>query len=316
MHPLERLIDLVALLLETPRPLSFEQIRTVIPAYRGESASAKRMFERDKDVLRDVGIPLEVTATDVWEVEQGYRIPKDRFYLPDLGLTDDEVWALFVAAHTPGQSEDAELAFQKLTTGTESNVLSAMARRAPAPGVDASGPHLAAVADATSRRTAIRFRYRPVQGKAGQREIDPYSLVFRAGRWYVVGLDRSRTEIRSYRLSRIAGTIKEIGPGSAPPEGFDGSQHVEAGPWGVGRPASRATVLFGPEVAWWAIPSTPGAKILRTRRDGWVEADVPAEEPDRFASWVLSFGPDAKVVAPKSVKDDVVSRLEAVAGHG
>ena len=313
MHPLERLIDLVALLLETKRPLTFEQIRGVIPAYQGEQASAKRMFERDKDVLREVGIPLEIAATDVWDVDQGYRIPKDRYYLPDLEFTDDETWALFVAAHAPGESDDAELAFHKLTTGTESNVLSAMAQRAPAPGVDASGPHLGPIADALVRQRAIRFRYRPMQGKAGYREVEPYSLVFRAGRWYLVGLDRSRSDIRSFRLSRVAGPVKEAGPASAPPEGFDGTRHVEAGPWGLGEPSARATVLFSPKVAWWAVPSTPGATILRTRRGGWVEADVPAGQPDQFVSWLLSFGPDAKVIGPRRTREDVVSCLEAVA---
>jgi proteasome accessory factor B len=313
----ERLIDLVALLLETTRPLPFEQIRRVVPAYQQEdAASAKRMFERDKDVLREVGIPVEVSATDVWEVEQGYHIPKDRYYLPDVAFSEDEVWALFVAAHAPGASDEAELAFQKLSTGTESNVLSAMAQRAPAPGVDASGPHLGVIADALARRRAVKFRYRPAHGKAGQREVEPYSLVFRGGRWYLVGLDRARKAIRSFRLTRVSGPVKEGGPASGPPEGFDGSAHVEAGPWGIGQPASRATVLFSPKVAWWAVPSARGAKILKTRRDGWVEADVPAGQAEQFASWLLSFGPDAKVIAPKVLRDEVVSRLEAVTADG
>src|ERR671930_35612 len=128
MHPLERLINLVALLLEARRPLTFEQIRSLMPAYQQDDvAAAKRMFERDKDTLREVGVPVELSSTDAWEVEQGYRIPKDQYYLPEVTFTPDEVWALFVAAHAPGQSGDAELAFQKLSTGTDANVLSAMA---------------------------------------------------------------------------------------------------------------------------------------------------------------------------------------------
>lgn len=315
MHPLERLIDLVALLLETRRPLTFDQIRSVMPAYgQQDDASAKRMFERDKDALREVGVPLEVVATDVWEVEQGYRIPKDQYYLPDVRFSEDEVWALFVASHAPGEGGDAELAFQKLTANTETNVLTAMAQRAPAPGMDASGPHLGAVADALARHRALRFRYRPAQGKAAQRVVEPYSLVFRRGHWYLVGLDRSRGDVRSFRLSRIVSAVKEAGPASPPPEGFDGARHVEAGPWGLGAADLRATVLFSPDVAWWAVPATPGARAVRTRRDGWVEADVPAGQSDAFVSWVLSFGPDARVTAPREVRDEVVARLEAVAG--
>ena len=79
MHPVERLLNLTALLLESPRPLTFGQIRERIPAYQqGALTTAKRMFERDKDVLRDAGIPVELVPTDPFEVEEGYTIPKER----------------------------------------------------------------------------------------------------------------------------------------------------------------------------------------------------------------------------------------------
>jgi len=315
VHPLERLINLVALLLESRRPLTFDDIRRVMPAYQqSDAASAKRMFERDKDVLREVGIPIELAPTDAWDLEQGYRIVRDRYELPDVAFTEDEVWALFVAAHAPGEGGEAEQAFQKLSTTTETNVLAAMAERTAAPGVDASGPHLGAVADALARRRAVRFRYRPAQGKPGQREVDPYALVFRRGHWYLVGRDRGRGEARSFRLSRLLSAVKELGPAESPPDGFDASAQLEAGPWGLGRPEVRARIAFSPKVAWWAIASTQGAQILRTRRDGWVEVDVPASETDAFVSWVLSFGADARLSGPRAVKDQLVAKLEALAG--
>jgi proteasome accessory factor B len=316
MHPLERLINLVALLLETSHPLTLDQIRETLPAYQQDDvASAKRMFERDKDVLREVGIPVELEATDPWEVEQGYRIRKDRYYLPEVTFSAEEVWALFVAAHAPGESGEAEQAFQKLSSGTETNVLTAVADRSPAPGVDASGPSLGAIADALARRRAIRFRYRPSQGKPGVREVDPYSLVFRKGHWYLAGLDRSRREVRSYRLSRMLSGVKEIGAASAPPEGFDASRLLEAGPWGLGAPEERARVAFSPRIAWMAVPQAPGAEVVATREDGWVEVDCPASRGEAFASWVLGFGPDAEVLAPGAIRDDVIARLEALLAH-
>jgi predicted DNA-binding transcriptional regulator YafY len=317
VHPLERLIDLVALLLESRRPLTFEQIRDLMPAYQhSDQASAKRMFERDKDTLREAGIPVELASTDVWEVEQGYRIPKERYYLPELTFTAEEVWALFVAAHTPGEDGEAERAFQKLSTATDTNLLTAMAEREAAPGADPAGPHLGVIADALARRRALRFRYRPAQGKAGTREVDPYSLVFRSGNWYLIGLDRGRKEIRSFRLSRLLSTVKEIGPASPPPEGFDASKQLEAGPWGLGEPAARARMAFSPKVVWWALSDVPGAEVLRTRRDGWVEVEVPASETETFVSWVLSFGPDARLYAPKAMRDQIVAGVEAVLSVG
>lgn len=317
MHPLERLINLVALLLDAARPMTFEQIRGVMPAYQQtDVSSAKRMFERDKDILREVGIPIELVATDVWEVEQGYRIPRDQYYLPEVTFSPEEVWALFVAAHAPGEDGEAEQAFQKLSTGTETNVLAAMAERSPAPGVDHSGPHLGAIADALARHRALRFRYRPAQGKPGQREVDPFALVFRAGHWYLVGMDRGRREIRSFRLSRLLSNVNEIGAAQPVPSGFEATKYLEVGPWGLGSPAATALVAFSPKVAWWAVPSVPRAKVKRTRRDGWVEVEVPASGSDSFVSWVLSFGPDALVSSPKSIREQVVATLEEFAAGG
>ena len=317
MHPLERLLDLVALLLDARKPLTFDDIRRVMPAYQqADAASAKRMFERDKDTLREVGIPIELAATDVWEVEQGYRIPKDQYYLPEVPFTRDEVWALFVAAHTPGETGEAEQAFQKISSGTETNVLTAMAERTATPGVDSSGPHLGSIADALARRRAVRFRYRSAQGKAGVREVDPFALVFRRGNWYLVGMDRARKDVRSFRVSRLVSGIKEIGPAAAPPTGFNASAKLEAGPWGLGRPAVTARVAFSPKVAWWAVASTPGVRPIRTRKDRWLEVEMPASETDAFASWVLSFGPEARLSSPKGVRDQIVSQLEAVAADG
>ena len=88
MEPLERLLNLVGLLLETEHPMTFEEIRRTLPAYGGDNLdSAKRKFERDKDILREYGVPLEMAATDVWDVEQGYTIPKDRYYVPEIAFT-------------------------------------------------------------------------------------------------------------------------------------------------------------------------------------------------------------------------------------
>jgi proteasome accessory factor B len=315
MHPLERLLNLVALLLDTRRPLTFEEIRDRVPAYgHGDEASAKRMFERDKDTLREAGIPVELEATDAWDVEKGYRIPHEAYYLPAIAFSQDELWALFVAAHTPGSDGEAEMAFQKLSSGADTDVLPILAAGEPTPGVDVSGPHLPTVADALARRRALRFRYRPLHGRAGQRTVDPFTLVFRNGSWYLVGNDRERKDVRSFRLSRVQSEMRDAGDAIPAPEGFDATSHLESGPWGIGKPAETARVGFTPRIAWLVIAQTAGATVLRTRRDGWVEIEVPASQSEAFVSWVLSFGPDARVFSPRTIRDHVVARLDALAG--
>jgi proteasome accessory factor B len=313
MHPLERLINLVALLLESRQPRTFEEIRRLLPAYQQQDrATAKRQFERDKDVLRAVGIPVEVAPTDVWGVEEGYTIPKERYYLPEISFTPEEVAALFVASHTPGEHGEAAQAFRKLAQQAETGVLSTLAGVPTTTGIDTSGPHLAEAADAVARQRRVRFRYRPVQGRKGERDVDAWGLVFRTGAWYLVGNDRRRGELRSFRLSRILSAIRDAGQGKPPPAEFRAADHVTAGPWGFGEPEVRARVAFSPKVAWWALSEVPDARTMRTRKDGWTEAEIPAAGTDSFASWILSFGPDARVISPKAIRDAVVQSLEAV----
>jgi proteasome accessory factor B len=315
MHPLERLLNLVILLLETPRPLTFEQIRDKLTAYGHEDpASGKRMFERDKDALRDLGIPVEVSGTDAWDVDEGYRIPKDRYYLPEIAFTPEEISSLVVAAQAPGE-DDAEQAVRKLQAGIGASVLSGIAER-PVVAGEVAGPRLVPFTDAIERRRTLRFRYRPATGDPGERHVDPYSLVWRAGHWYLIGLDRDRGEIRSYRVSRVEGEPADAGEGSAPPEGFDARAHLRLGPWGAGEPEEQATLAFSPRVAWWALQGVPGAEIREPGEDGWIRATVPAGATEVFLSWILSFGPDAELVAPTPLRDEVVRRLEAVVASG
>ncbi|HEV3474428.1 MAG TPA: WYL domain-containing protein [Actinomycetota bacterium] len=317
MHPLERLLNLVALLLETKRPLTYEEIGTTLGAYdQDDPASAKRQFERDKDTLRQIGIPIEVVSTDAWEVDQAYRIPKERYELPDISFTPDEVAALFVAAHAAGEEGEAAQAFRKLALGAESGMLAALSGQAAPTGIDASGPHLPRIAEGVSGHRRLRFRYRPAEGEEGDREVDAWGLVFRRGAWYLIGGDRDRKEPRAFRLSRITSEVKDIGGGDAPPEGFRAGDHLSAGPWGVGEPDTTARVAFSPKVAWWALAGIPGSRTLETRPDGWTEADVPAAAGESFVSWVLSFGPDAVVLAPDPVRRTVVAALERVRASG
>jgi proteasome accessory factor B len=316
MHPLERLLNLVILLLDTTRPLTFEQIRDRLPGYgQDDLAAAKRMFERDKDVLRDLGIPVEVEPTDAWDVEDGYRIPKDRYYLPEIAFTAEEISALFVAAQTPGEGGDAEEAVRKLQAGVEPSVLAGLVGR-PAAGADLVGPRLVAVTEAIERRRSLRFGYRPVSGDGGERHVDPYALVWATGHWYLVGRDRDRDEVRSYRLSRFLSDPDDGGDGSAPPDGFDARQQLRLSPWGTDQPDVEARVAFSPEVAWWAVPTVPEAKTVDAREDGWVEVSLPASRGDSFLSWVLSFGPEAVVLAPDEARREVIRRLEAAIAAG
>jgi proteasome accessory factor B len=316
MQPLERLVNLVALLLESRTPLTFEQIREKLAeAYEHEDvSSAKRMFERDKDVLRDIGVPIEVVAVDVWEAEHGYTIPKDRYYLPEIHFTPEEITALAVAARSGGDTT-AEDAVRKLLSGAERGILASLG------GIVSGGPgeaesRLAAAAEAVAGLRKVRFSYRTARGESSERVVDAYGLVVQGGRWYLVGLDADRGEVRSFRLSRLASDPVDLGEGSEPPSGFRAADQVLGGPWGPGESDSAAVVAFAPDAVWTATRSAQGTTVLRTREDGWVELRVPSPPDESLAGWVLSFGPDAEALEPPELRGEVVRRLEAALAVG
>ena len=315
MEPLERLLNLVGLLLETRRPVTFEEIREAMPeAYGGENAeSAKRKFERDKDDLRTYDIPLEMHDVDAWGSEQGYLIAKDAYYLPEISFTPDEMAALYVAAQTAGEDHTAEQAVRKLLYGAEGGVLSGFAGSPLAAGSDTPGRTLLAAADAALRQRRVRFGYRTSSGRASDRDVDAFAMVSRGGRWYLVGYDRERDGVRAFRLSRFTADPTDAGEGSSPPDGFRAADHVH-GPVGEGDPNAHAVIAFSPQVAWWATTGLPGARPGAPRDDGWVQVDVPLADEGAVIGWVLGFGPDAEALAPPAFRDEVVRRLEAAAG--
>jgi proteasome accessory factor B len=310
MHPLERLVNLVALLLESRTPLTFDQIRSKLAEGYGhqDASSAKRMFERDKDVLRDIGVPIDVVSTDAWDVEHGYTIDKDRYYLPDIAFTPEELSALFVAVRSAGDVS-AEEAVRKLLSGADRGILAGLGPPALAGETD---PNLSRAAEAVAEGRRVRFAYRTSRGERSDRTVDAFGLAVRGGHWYLVGLDLDRAEIRSFRLSRISDELEIAGEGSEPPDGFRAVDHVRAGPWGPGDAETTATVAFAPEVAWWATKGIAGADTVRTREDGWVEVRIAWSPGEGLMSWILSFGPDAEVAEPPELRSEILGRLEEI----
>jgi proteasome accessory factor B len=316
MEPLERLLNLVGLLLETRQPLTFERIREILEPYGQENLdTAKRMFERDKDLLRDFGVPLELVDVDAWGGEQGYRILKDRYYLADIAFTPEELGALLVAAQSGGENLAAERGARKLLYGADGGVLAGLSGGPLASGSDARSALVVAVASAVQDHRRLTFGYRNSRGEVGEREVDAFAMVYRGGHWYLVGHDRANDAVRAFRLSRFTSDVADAGDGGPPSEGFRAADHVQAGPWAAAA-EEHAEVAFAPEVAWWATGSLAGASAAAAseRPDGWTVVSVPMADEDALAAQILQFGPDALVLEPASLRDEVVRRLEGVRG--
>ncbi len=300
MAKLERLLNLTAALLETSRPLSADELRLRVPGYPEAKTSFRRAFERDKEDLRDMGIPLELELIerDGHQVE-GYRIPKEEYYLPDPDLTADELAALHLAASTVlvGGQQGSE-AIWKLG--------GAVGRDADAPvaalPVD---PHLATLFEAIRQRRQVRFTYR-----GRPRIVDPARLGYERGRWYLTGHDHMRDGTRMFRLDRIETDVELDAPDSA--EVLVEDRRSTARPWelGSGEPTMVELLVDADHVAF--ARRSVGAPTGPAASDGSAVFNVPVRNADAFRSFVLGFLDHAEIVGPAVVRDDLVDWITSI----
>jgi predicted DNA-binding transcriptional regulator YafY len=303
--PLERLTNLVALLLETRRPLTLEQIADALAGQYPEGAAARHgAFERDKAMLRDGGVPLEtrVLAGDAAGAT-GYIIDRNRYEL-GLDLTPEETRALqgaVAAVHLrPDWSADALL---KLGAG-------------PGDGEDAGVtsaalPALASLPvlfDAATARARVQFRY-----NGRDRSVAPYGLLTRDGFWYLAGPDGGGAP-RTFRVDRIEGDVT-VGPPDAygVPADFDLAHALAEDPKAIGSPGDALVDVAAVRAAK-VVREVGEDAVVERRTDGSVRVRVPCGNGPAFRSWLLGLLDDAVVVAPPEVRADVVDWLAALAG--
>jgi proteasome accessory factor B len=312
VDPLERLTNLVALLLETRRPLTFEQIADELDGQYPPSPSARRSaFERDKALLRAEGVPIgQVVLTGDVAGQTGYWIERADFELPDVDLTASERQALQVALATVhlGASWGQE-AWWKLERLDDEFTTGGVPVAATLPA-HAALPELHA---AIRRRAEVYFSYR---GRS--RRLQPYGLLARDGHWYVVGHDVDVQERRAYRLDRFDTPEVTSGPENAfeRPVGFRAAEAFPADPRLVGEAgegARRAHVLIDASRAGVILAQRTGGEVAERRDDGSVVLEVPCVNRAAFRSWLFDLGADAEVLGPSEVRAEVVAWLRTVA---
>jgi proteasome accessory factor B len=220
IHPAERLLNLVIALVHTPGRMTKEQIRRTVAGY-GDAASDdsfERMFERDKDTLRDLGIPVTTVTAAGHGDDIGYRIDQEAYALPPLELTPAELGALSLAAEfwqDRSVRADTSRALTKLrAVGAGAGATDLAAGLVPR--VRAGGDAFRPLLDAVAERRRVRFTYRAAStGEVRERLVEPWRLVARRGGWFLVGRDVDRGASRSFRLSRIEGRVRVVdGPGA------------------------------------------------------------------------------------------------------
>jgi proteasome accessory factor C len=299
---LERVTDLVLVLLHTTQPLTLDAIAHQVPGYPAEYGARRQAFERDKRLLRDEGIPVRTERLSGQE-QYGYLIDRDAFYLPDLALEPDEQVALHLAVagvHLGDPSgRDALL---KLGATGLSDVRPIATLVPPQALVD--------LFEAVRTRTVAAFTYR-----AEARRVAPVGLWFRFGHWYLVAWDLERQDVRTFRVDRVEGPVALEGAGSAVvPEGIDVRAALPDEPWRVeGEDHTvmrlRVDALEGPRVA----EEVGLDKVEQRRADGSVDLALSVSSFSAIRSWVLGLLDHAEILDPPSFRAELVAWLEAVA---
>lgn len=328
--PAERLLNLVIALVNTPGRMTKEQIRATVTGYADAASddAFERMFERDKDTLRDLGIPVTTVTAAGHGDDIGYRVDQDSYALPPIDLTSAELAALSLAAEfwqDRSVRTETSRALTKLRAvgagGGTPELASGIA-----PVVRAAGRSFRPLLDAIQDRCQVGFTYRAAStGDVRERTVEPWRLVARRAGWILVGWDVDRQDARSFLLSRIEGKVRTIGPGGEvkPPEPERVAAALRA--WDAGHRRS-ALLAVRPE----------HAEVLRARgecpngdprhRDLLSDPMIAALAVDRDlvrvhyrATWqmaeeVVTYGDAVLVLDPPELRAAVVQLLHAAAG--
>jgi predicted DNA-binding transcriptional regulator YafY len=320
----ERQLNLIAVLLEARVPVTLEEIRDNVCGYKQDDTNSfKRMFERDKRELRDMGIPIEVEPTDLFGEEQGYRIPKDAYYLPEIDFDPDERLALWLLHKLVRQgtfpfSRDVQKALLKLSPdlGTEET--------GGKPALDwlvseerQAEENLSLLLRAVIDQKKVRFSYLSLHDEEPrEREVDPYGLFFEHGSWYLVGHCHLRSDIRCFRVSRMHGEVEFTGSASREadfkrPRDFRVRDYSARPPWEFeDGPEFKVVIRFSPKLAWWVEENVAsyGYDFHRDKNSGGT-LTLKARSRDTLLAWALSFGEDAEIISPAHLRKAMRERL-------
>lgn len=308
IDPLERVASLYARLRSSRHPVSRSRIFVDVPGYGEGGPASLRLFERDKDLLRGLGVEISVVKMEegASNADLGYFIPETTL-LPDPGLTDDEAAALALAATTIRMNDERiTSALLKMTAGPGGP--------APAPSavaVVSTDPRLPVIHDAVTRRCRVSFTY-----KGEKRTIEP-SRVARAnkGRWYLTGFDLLRQAERVFRLDQVEGEIdKASEPGAfEPPSVLPSGTPLPA--WMYGPDFEDVTLRVDAEAAEWAVREAGVNVTVERLDDGSVVLTVPVANPEAFRGFAISLLDHAEILSPASLREDLRAWVQAFVGE-
>jgi proteasome accessory factor B len=356
---LQRWLDIIAYLVGRRLPVSADELMRSVPAYaeRWQSdsdtarESARRGFERDKDELRRLGIPIrtvQYNTADYPDVLEGYLLDRRDFYLPYLRIVQQAAGppqyrdrfrpdtvdlaeadaplaleALRRVATVPGfpLAREARSAFRKLAFDLDPHGFS---DHAPVlfldpPGAAELSDRLRTLSDALLARKRVTFRYHGMyRGHDTDRDVAAYGLLFQQGQWYLIGHDDTRDDVRVFRVGRMDDVVvnrkSPNTPDYAIPADFELGTYVGRRAWELGEgeaPPIVARVLFRFPLSLWAERNAHGVRESH-RTDGGDVRRFDVQQVEPFLRWLLSLEGEAELLEPANLKDELRRLAAAV----
>lgn len=303
---IERLINLTIALLATKRYLTKSEIFRTVEGYEGSPETKERMFERDKDDLRSLGIEIEVGSFDpLFSDEAGYRIKSESYEL-DLGeITPTEISLLSLAADAwqdAAFADSAQSAIQKLSAfGVPADPIDIPGI---SPKLTNSSRDLSTITDAIASTDCISFSYLALDLSIMQRIIIPIALANKSGYWYVSGVDQEIQEVRTFRLDRIQGVIKSI-PNKEP---FEYPASFEFGEGDTTSSKIYAVIDVRKGKGHTLRTLATSSKDLGE----WDQIKVPIFTLETIAAQILWHGDDVFVQEPPELRENIIEQLQAL----
>lgn len=304
----ERLLNLVFALMGSEQPVSRAVIAASIPGYEPAAGQAafERMFERDKDELRSLGIPIH-TVLDVNGDVSGYSIDRDTYALPDLHFTATERSVLALAASAWQNAvtrSSASAGLRKLGNDAADSISGAVSSSFIAQ-IRSGDTWLLALMGFLRTRNCVRFDYRaPDAGSSSERHVDPWGLIAQDGGWYLVGYDRDRADTRAFRLSRMTSEPRAAGAlHTSAPKGIDLRTLIDPG----SRSGEVVTACIRVDADSGAVLRRMSQDDLATNAAGTLRVTAP--DSHALLSAALFAGASVEVLEPPELRAEIVSAL-------
>ena len=306
----ERLVNLTIALLATGRWITKSEIYENIEGYSGEPDAKERMFERDKEELRNLGIDIEVGSFDpLFEDEVGYRIRPENYRIQISELTPRQL-ALISSAT---QSWRGAILDSKASAGLAK--LKALGIESDVDGIPIN-PHqvrnsdtnLAKVIDALASRKTISFDYRAADNNDENRALEPYGVGTKNGFWYVAGNDLERRAVRLFRLDRVVSEVKEQGRGSSYeiPENFSMHEQLQT------RTRKHVAQLL---VRKGKAHQLRKYAQVNNSQDEWDQLQYHYSDVKELIRDLLWHRDDVKVIEPTEIQDSLLEALSSIQGR-